>query len=339
MSVGAVDPSISTTKAMQEAAKKKDGLNSMDFMKLLIAQLTNQDPLSPMEDMDFTSQIAQLQALEEQTKLTSAMQDLRTDAQIQTGANMIGRKVTGVDTTGEQATGVMINVLQKDDTVLVELEDGRQIAVNKVTRIADGGAGTGDQLAAAANMVNMWVEAGSGDDKIQGIVASVAAVDGKIRLQLYGGRTIDLDDVNFMRVPTDNDSWYALPDEVREKIERAQTMLRQAVTGKNDAGETVTGIMADADRDGSDIYILLYNGERIKLENVSKVDSPGAAEAKTDLIGKWVVGLDENGDVVEGVVKDAEDREDGLALILEDGKHLFYDATGGIFDEKPETEE
>lgn len=41
-----------------------------DFLKMLIAQLTHQDPLSPMEGTDFASQLAQFSSLEELQKMT-----------------------------------------------------------------------------------------------------------------------------------------------------------------------------------------------------------------------------------------------------------------------------
>ena len=334
---GTRDHGVSTVKAREEAAKaaSKEGMNSVDFMKLLIAQLTNQDPLSPMENMDFTSQIAQLQALEEQTSMTQAMKDMRLETQMQTGAAMIGREVTGVDTTGKEATGIVVNVLMKDSKALVELEDGTQIEVAKVTRMNNVDNDFGNQLGSAANAVGMFIEAGSGSDAVRGIVSNVVVEDGKILLQLYGGKKIALEDIRSMRIPTDDDAWYTLPDEVREKIEFAGTMLREKVTGKNDAGEEITGIMIDADRVGSDVYLVLESGERIKLENVQTHEKATAGDAEKYLTGKYAVGLDEKGNRIEGVITGAETTESGMALTLEDGSKLYYDFVAGIFDEKP----
>ena len=104
-------PTKTTSQQREEATKKND---SMDFMKLLVAQLTNQDPLSPMENMDFTSQIAHLQALEEQVAMPQAMKDMRSDAQAHTAASMFGKEVTGLRTAHQAATGVGKNDLLTD---------------------------------------------------------------------------------------------------------------------------------------------------------------------------------------------------------------------------------
>jgi flagellar basal-body rod modification protein FlgD len=50
-------------------------LDSMDFMNLLIAQIQHQDPLSPMDNQQFISQLTQFTSLQQMQDMNSALQD------------------------------------------------------------------------------------------------------------------------------------------------------------------------------------------------------------------------------------------------------------------------
>lgn len=71
----------STTQAAQSTANKSgtitgnnSALGKDAFLQLLVAQLQNQDPLSPMEDKDFIAQMAQFSSLEQMQDLNKNMQ-------------------------------------------------------------------------------------------------------------------------------------------------------------------------------------------------------------------------------------------------------------------------
>jgi flagellar basal-body rod modification protein FlgD len=80
----------------QAAEKKKDELGQAEFMKLLVAQLENQDPLQPQENGEFIAQLAQFSSLESIEKMSSKMDGLVTSLQssqaLQASA-LVGREV------------------------------------------------------------------------------------------------------------------------------------------------------------------------------------------------------------------------------------------------------
>jgi len=67
------------------------------FLKLLVTQMQNQDPLNPMDNAQITSQMAQINTVNGVEKLNTTVQGLNTQfSQLQalTGASLVGRQVT-----------------------------------------------------------------------------------------------------------------------------------------------------------------------------------------------------------------------------------------------------
>jgi len=120
--------SSATTTATVNAGTSSQDLEDQ-FLQLLVAQLRNQDPLSPMENEEFVSELAQLQALDQQEQLTQMNSELLLQSSISTGAALIGKQVTGVATINgqsAQASGIVQSVRVEGGNVvyLMGLDDG-----------------------------------------------------------------------------------------------------------------------------------------------------------------------------------------------------------------------
>lgn len=77
-------------------AKNKNAMGKDDFLKLLMAQLQNQDPMKPMDHQEFSSQLAQFSSLEQLTNINKSIESLHTDqgegAKMQ-ALSVIGKRV------------------------------------------------------------------------------------------------------------------------------------------------------------------------------------------------------------------------------------------------------
>ena len=76
-----------------------------DFLKLLIAQMTHQDPLQPMDNEQFISQMAQLQTLEESQTISANTGKLAERQGLLTATAMIGSPISALDTDGNAVVG------------------------------------------------------------------------------------------------------------------------------------------------------------------------------------------------------------------------------------------
>ncbi len=91
------------------------------FMQLLLAQLQNQDPLNPVEDTEFISQLTQLNMLQAMEQLNYTMGVYTVSSSLMQGTALIGRTVEALDANGETITGVVTAVSLVNGIIMLEL--------------------------------------------------------------------------------------------------------------------------------------------------------------------------------------------------------------------------
>ncbi len=107
----AIQPTTSaTTATTTDTTKKSDAagnqiLGKDDFLKLMVAQMKNQDPMNPADDKDNIAQMAQFSSLEQITNLASATQELATRMSLTQNVGLLGHDVTYTKADGTAGTG------------------------------------------------------------------------------------------------------------------------------------------------------------------------------------------------------------------------------------------
>jgi flagellar basal-body rod modification protein FlgD len=110
------------------------GMGKDDFMQLLMAQLKNQDPMKPMDDKEFITQLAQFSSLEAAEKMTAQMEELTGSQMLVQAATLIGKNVSAKLTTGEVVTG-QISQVKMVDGKPVAVVNGKDIDTSLITQI------------------------------------------------------------------------------------------------------------------------------------------------------------------------------------------------------------
>ncbi len=108
------------------------------FFKLLITQLQNQDPLKPMDDKEFISQMAQFSSLEQMQGLNQQMSKFINLKAAADGASLIGKKVASIITSdGQEETisGIVEKIEFSDGDTLVVLDNGTKINMDQISSI------------------------------------------------------------------------------------------------------------------------------------------------------------------------------------------------------------
>ena len=111
-----------------------EGLGKDDFMKILITQLTHQDPTEPMKDTEFIAQMAQFSTLEQITNMTQDFSKLAGILSTSQALGLLGRTVELFD--GENMISGVVEEVSGRETPMV-LVNGRYYDFERVEKIRE----------------------------------------------------------------------------------------------------------------------------------------------------------------------------------------------------------
>lgn len=113
---------VSGTSAVTSPASS---LNMQDFLKVLLTQLTYQDPLKPMDNQQFMAQIAQFSSLEQTQETNSAIAQLITNQAALQSVGLIGRTVDLTTASGPvSGTVTALSLAGTSPQLTVKATDG-----------------------------------------------------------------------------------------------------------------------------------------------------------------------------------------------------------------------
>ncbi len=128
--------SVTGASGVAKATKPGGDLDKDAFLKLLVAQLKYQNPMSPADPNEFLGQTAQFTMVEKLEEISKAQTDLTVWQKVTAGQSLVGRQVTGKGDLGTDVTGVVTGLTLGSNGPQLLLADGSKMAVNDVTEVS-----------------------------------------------------------------------------------------------------------------------------------------------------------------------------------------------------------
>lgn len=197
---------LSSTEQMRAnyekyADKFKDAtselVNSETFLNLLVAEMTNQDPLEPTSNTEFVTQMAQFTQLQ-------YSQDASRYSMANYASSLVGKTATGTKMDGGELvskTGVVSSVEKNGDKYTVMI-DGVGFDLSKITKVSETkpqsgsdsavstGNSLGDMISRASMMIGMYAtvnaKTNNGSAIDAGIIDAIQVRNGEVSAVING---------------------------------------------------------------------------------------------------------------------------------------------------------
>ncbi|BCY17955.1 hypothetical protein hrd7_18040 [Leptolinea sp. HRD-7] len=114
-----------TTKTSSSTSKSNGATTdtSEQFMSLLLAQMTNQNPLEPMNDTEMVNQMVSMNSLTELQKISKAISALAQTNQFVSASSLMDKTVTYINDKKEKVSGVVSGVFLDGSNVNLKVGD------------------------------------------------------------------------------------------------------------------------------------------------------------------------------------------------------------------------
>ncbi|MFC0524142.1 flagellar hook assembly protein FlgD [Pontibacillus salicampi] len=139
--MSSIDPSLYLQAQSTTASPSGNNgatLGKDDFLKILMTQLQNQDPTSPMKDQEFINQMTNFSMLEQMTNVSSSIEAFtksQSNNPIVEYSHMIGKQVTYALSSFDETSNIKA-VSTKEGKVYLELTNGEKITPDQITRLS-----------------------------------------------------------------------------------------------------------------------------------------------------------------------------------------------------------
>ena len=109
-----ISPGITFTQSPDQlpavSSSKSQTDYKMEFLKMMLTEMQNQDPTKPIDSTQMLAQQAQFASLEQMQNINTSMVTLLAMQNVNQATNLLGKTVTGKDDTGVVVTGSVAGI-------------------------------------------------------------------------------------------------------------------------------------------------------------------------------------------------------------------------------------
>ena len=133
-SVSNLSSSVLTGSSNNREVASNSKLQMDDFLQLLTSQITNQDPLEPMKDTEFITQMANIASLEQMEQFSKGFTKFADSQNGLLAQSYLGNTVE-ISDQGETIVGVVEAVDRNDDGTISVVVDGNSFDPSHIKRV------------------------------------------------------------------------------------------------------------------------------------------------------------------------------------------------------------
>lgn len=126
-----------TQGAPSSSTNAFSALSSEEFMRIMLTELTNQDPLAPSDSKAILEQISSIRSIESDLTLKDTLSSLIKQNELATAGGMIGKHILGLALDGLAIQGEVVSVSNGRDGAVLNLPGGWQVPMKQVLQIHD----------------------------------------------------------------------------------------------------------------------------------------------------------------------------------------------------------
>lgn len=117
--------SVTPTSKLDSSASAAN-VDYETFLRLLVAEMQNQDPTKPMESTEYVAQLATFSNVEQNIQLNTKLEQLLSASYMSQADAIIGRQLTSPDGA---VSGTVVEVKVYDDGLVAVLDGGEEMVI------------------------------------------------------------------------------------------------------------------------------------------------------------------------------------------------------------------